>query len=443
MNYMTSSLVKRWPLLLLVFVVTSLDCPAVHAQNSADSATSDLQASNTAASGGQASEGSSENKSDDEKFKTALNLFQHDWWGRFGRAFEYDFLRIEQPTAFVTATGTTVSNPEHYLNEHTLKFQFSELFPSSSALADAVKNACSLLNSSSGKCPPDNRRFRWIASGGGAWRRAASGFTVNVDLSERPALQQGIVAANTSFTDHYQVTGGFDFDPTQLFLGGTNWSKAHDTMSSKTVDNPEQNELYDSCNKENKADIAAREKCIHDLSSPRLFSGKEGNLILGHRKPMLVIAAVVPTVSFKRVSQFDFVKNGGILVPASFLERAQNQFVFKWDLKKAISPSASRTALMPGPNAKQQPEQAQQQQQGEGKLCVIISGSVRSYIGVSPHFPATSCGDFAASTGSRYLLGCVTDSGISVEADRPSSALPDIDTESCWRSIPMVQERPR
>jgi hypothetical protein len=98
---------------------------------------------------------------------------------------------------------------------------------------------------------------------------------------------------------------------------------------------------------------------------------------------------------------------------------------------------------MPGPNAKQQPEQAQQQQQGEGKLCVIISGSVRSYIGVSPHFPATSCGDFAASTGSRYLLGCVTDSGISVEADRPSSALPDIDTESCWRSIPMGQERPR
>ena len=44
----------------------------------------------------------------------------------------------------VTGTGSVVGNPERYLNEHTLKFQFSELFPSSSSFAGQYKAACAL-----------------------------------------------------------------------------------------------------------------------------------------------------------------------------------------------------------------------------------------------------------------------------------------------------------
>lgn len=421
MTRKSSILPKHRLVLAFVFFGVASCCRTVCAQSASDVAANDVGPSN-AAVGKEGTARAPANKPEDD-FRQDINLFLHGAGGRFWRAFEYDFQRVEQPNAFVTATGTTVPNPEHYLNDHTVKFQFSELFPPSSTLADAVKAACG-LRSASGLCPEASDNFRWIASGGAVWKRALAGTTINVDLAERPALQQGVLVTNPSFTNHYQITGGIDFDPKDFFLSGTTWSKAYDTTTPKNNKVPS-----GVCAKAEDAS-----ECIKDLAGPRLFAGKgdSSTVVHGHHIAMAFLAAAVPTFSFKRMSQFDFIKNNGILVPASFLENAQNQFIFKWDLKRAISSSASRTALVPIQNPKQ-PAGQTQLQQGGGRLCVIVSGNMRSYISVSPSFPAQACAGFAASTGARYLLGCVTDVSISVEADRPSTAPADVDNESCWR----------
>ena len=65
---------------------------------------------------------------EDKPFSYYQNAFENSFMARFGRAFEYDLQRVEQPRAVVTGTNVVVRNPEPYLNEHTLKFQFSELF---------------------------------------------------------------------------------------------------------------------------------------------------------------------------------------------------------------------------------------------------------------------------------------------------------------------------
>ncbi len=457
MNRLAPSFERCLVLLPSVFLLILYCSSTVKAQNPTASGTTGPSPSNEATSKG------ANPLQKERDFQDALNVFQHNFRGRFGRAFEYDLQRIEQPTVLFPSSGPAVPNPERYLNEHTLKFQFSELFPSSSTLADAVKNACHLLTEpnstdevADAKIERDSdtcvgTHLPLIVSGGGVWKRIAAGFTVNIDLSERSSLQQGVVlTSNTSFLNHYQVTGGFDFDPTQLFLGGTNWSSAFGAKKSAGA------EVYDRCRPEPRKNhdeskdakdaqddiVARRAGCIDDLSSPRLLSKDQDNpeycTIGRHHKPMLLLAAVVPTVSFKRMSQFDFAKNGGILVPAQYLEAAQNQVTFKWDLKKAIPSAASRTALMPKEKGQ---SSNSRNSTGGGKLCVIISGNVRSYINVSPAFPAESCANFAASTGARYQLGCVTDRGISIQSDHPSSAVAD--NESCWNAGLMAEENPR
>jgi hypothetical protein len=34
-----------------------------------------------------------------------------------------------------------------------------------------------------------------------------------------------------------------------------------------------------------------------------------------------LLAIFIPSITFKELSQFDFVKNNGVLVPSSFLDR--------------------------------------------------------------------------------------------------------------------------
>ena len=58
------------------------------------------------------------------------------------------------------------------------------------------------------------------------WKRALSGLWVTAALSERPAVQQGIILPEPSFTGHYGITGQIDFSPANLFITGANWRKA-------------------------------------------------------------------------------------------------------------------------------------------------------------------------------------------------------------------------
>ena len=63
-------------------------------------------------------------------------------WGRLGRGFQYEYQLGEQFRSVLAGSGSTAQilpNPEHYLNQHSLKFQFSELFRSPAELTSMVK----------------------------------------------------------------------------------------------------------------------------------------------------------------------------------------------------------------------------------------------------------------------------------------------------------------
>lgn len=370
-----------------------------------------------------------------QDFEKAMNVFEHDWIARFGRAFEYDFQRVEQPSILITGSGTITPNPEHYLNEHTLKFQFLELFPSAASLATDFKSACDFLKDRSeeekkaggaSECGNEKRVMR-IATAGGWWARALSGITVATDLSERPVLQQGVVVTNSSFSNHYQVSGAFDYDPSQLFLGSSNWKNLPEKdrpCESEEAASTAGNAPRAAAGRQPSA--SRRADCIRWLAAPRLLAPK---LVAGHypssppNKGIEVLAAFVPTFSFKRVSQFDFIKSGGILVPTSYLETAQNQFTFRWDLKRAIPNSASRNDAVVA--SKKNPS---------SKLCVVVSGGAKSYINVSPEFKPEKCAAFARNGGAdEYALGCVTDDGISIGTVYPRDQSPMPEKDACWK----------
>src|ERR1700674_704756 len=140
-------------------------------------------------------EGRSEDNAHEEMKTADLELLQNSFLARFGRGFQYIFARGEQPASVVIGSGNTtqiVANPEHYLNQHSMTFDFKELFVSSSALASMV----TAINSSGkgfslprGVCGTKST-IECIASAGTWWKRALSGFSVTGALSERPAVQQ-------------------------------------------------------------------------------------------------------------------------------------------------------------------------------------------------------------------------------------------------------------
>lgn len=367
-------------------------------------------------------------------FEQDMQLFTGDLWARFGRSFEYDFQRVEQPRVFQTSSGTTVPNPEEYLNEHTLTFQFSELFPSSATRFSAFKSAYTFEAATPGATPASvaadfNRPFHLneIAAAGGWLKRTLSGVTVAMDLSERPALQQGVIVTNTSFSDHYQVTGSFAFDPSQLFISGTNWKiLAKDPKTGLGFSGyPCEFNPKDSRTNAAQADPVMNRPptrdCIDNLAAPRFRSNR--GTALKPSRGIRFLAAVVPTFAFKKVSQFDFLKAGGVLVPSSFLDSSQNQFVFHWDLKRAIASSTSRTdALSAFPDTA--PVQPQ-------RVCEVIYGSNRNFIPVSDKFTPEACRSFADRNGaSDYALDCLVENSPPPQMYDPKKTAAKV--PSCW-----------
>jgi hypothetical protein len=241
--------------------------------------------------------------------------------------------------------------------------------------------------------------------------------TLTLDLSERTALQQGIVVTNPSFANHYQVTGGVDFDPSQLFLNGTSWSKAAAAFS----------DTHAVCDdrKQDGNDSDRSRKCVADVSRARLTAGYAES----HRNATAFLAAVLPTISFKRVSQFDFVKNGGILIPAPFLENAQTQLTFKWDLKKAI-PSTSM--MLDATVATAKPSSGNPST--ASRLCIIVNKLGSTALPVKDDFQASACAEFAKSLPAKYRLACVRDKEITQGSDRDGTASVESlsDAEICW-----------
>lgn len=329
--------------------------------------------------------------------KETLKPLQPTLLGRFARGFQYKYEIGEQQRLLFVGSSIT-ENPEHYLNQHSLIFDFAELFTSPSELDALVKRIATDPANSKTKTQVmlnvcGEQVLKCLAGGGSMWKRAVSGLSITAALSERPALQQGIVQPEPPFFGHYGVTGQITFNPANLFITGANWKAAIDAA---------QNIYIAPC------EIAEMEAKV-GLRKLNLWNA--------------MFRTFVPTFQFKRTSEFDFVKNGGTLIPAPFLESALNSYTFTWDLRKAIEPTAARLARADAASqiaSYQDPLLREQPEKSGNKLCIIYSGSLRSFINVPNAFAAASCQKFAEDVGAdHYALACVYDDGIKIGVRHP------------------------
>ena len=121
-----------------------------------------------------------------------LQPLELSYGARVARAFQYQFGLVEQFGTVTGVNGSLLPTPEHYLIQHSLKFQFSELFLTSSDFAKILTAYTTEMMAT-----PDSKKFsiadlcpkssalECIADSGGWWKRALSGVAVTFSLSER------------------------------------------------------------------------------------------------------------------------------------------------------------------------------------------------------------------------------------------------------------------
>jgi hypothetical protein len=397
---------------------------------------------------------------DDEKTvricKEELKPLQPTGWGRFGRGFQYTYGRLEQPRSVLVGSGSTtqiIQAPEHYLNQHSLTFDFSEVFTSPADFASMVKTVYA------DKLEADPRVAKksveldlcgqqefivCLAAGPSAWKRALSGFKITASLSERQGVQQGVIVPEGSFSQHYPFGGEIDFDPAQMFITGTNWKAAIDAVAKNPI-GPSQ--LYSQCAMYEKGgdalgdrSIAAggrgasaqdRGRCVALFARSRIATSKPPS------RRDYIVAALIPKFGYKRISNFDFVKSSGILIPAPFPESALNSFTVTWDFKRAIAATKSRLDAADAFRASNQPSPGGNsgiestsynvpQSGDDPKLCIIYSGAAGSSINVPSTFSADSCYRFARKmSADRYALACVSSNDVLLGPAMDAAMPPD------------------
>jgi hypothetical protein len=377
---------------------------------------------------------------------------------RFARAFQYQLSLAEQFGTISGANGSFLPAPEHYLVQHSLTFQFSELFLTSSDFAKILKTyydgsiapgvppvpSNSRLVSLDSLCPKSSP-LQCIADSGGWWKRALAGVTATFSLSERQRVVGGIVVPEGPFPADYDKTGQVTFDPARLFINGSNWSGALSALAGMRVkvreplkhplfnkhekkaylNNSRRGDLYSECFTYSGTDSVTQVTGKAASKTDPLFGSTQKSQVpdcisaFGGSKGgrLGFLAAAIPKFTFKRASQFDFVKDAGILIPAPFGERGVNSYTFNWDLTRLIAPSSTRLAVMDAMTQPSKVAAAEAKDKSQGsKLCVTISHGQASYLAVSSSFTETACREFASNLDSagQYRIGCVLNNGVSL-----------------------------
>jgi hypothetical protein len=325
---------------------------------------------------------------------------------RIARAFQYQFGLQEQPGTVTVQNGSAVTfvpNPEHYLVRHSLNLQLSEFFLPPSDFGSALK---SFHDNEAGGKTLDLRslcgkRKQWalecVATSGAWWQRALSGVKGTFSLSERTRVVSGIVVPDKPFPQGYDKAGEIDFDPTQLFILGSNWKGAAASLAGIRVVSGNKDsacfpDLKSGSLDISQPDLELIEKCIREYGG-----SKRGGIGF--------LAAAVPTFKFVRQTQFDFLKNGGALLPAPFPEPALNSYSFTWDLRRMIAPTKERVAVT-------DTIKATHPSTSGTKLCVTLSNGQKSFMPISDSFPESSCERFAQGmSNGQFVFACVAQNG--------------------------------
>jgi Carboxypeptidase regulatory-like domain len=302
--------------------------------------------------------------------------------GRFARGLQYQYQLNEQPGSLLVGSGAVIlKNPEHYLQQHTLTFKFGELFPDRLYIfkrgSDYLKK---YPQAADAQLPEllcgDKPLITCLTKGGSWWQRALMGGSISVSLSERAAVQQGFIVTSPKFGKHYQVNGGFVFDPAKLFPTVVNWKSTFD-------------------------DIQKIDNALALLGASDAIEGRPW------KQPWT--AALLPKVEFKILSQFDFVKYNGILIAAPFPERALKTWSFTWDLTRVIPDTKSRIDADTLVEALRDLKSnlGRKKEPTPQKQCILHFPKDDRVVDVQPIFSAESCQKLAKLLEpEKYELSC-------------------------------------
>jgi hypothetical protein len=361
---------------------------------------------------------------------------------RFLRAWQYQFDLEEQPGFLLaTANGSAqiVQNPEKYLKQDTITFQFSELFPNPANLASIVGG----IYTSSAAPDKDKSQVRLdrrlcgspntldcLASGGSGFgnfmERFLSSTTVKFSLSERNPIQQGILLPGLPASLHYGPAGEVDFDPASLFITGTSWKDAAGALkgmsnSSTLALNGKEKRCFVKV-VDNPTPPSQGQIGYNPASCATYFAGARFAASLKHQNWTYLGALLIPKFQFKAVSQFDYIKNGGVLVSFPGLQRSLKNYSLIWDFRRSIPSTADRVKVLSAYQTYSPPPE----KLTGSKLCVTVDGGSRGYVPVPDTFNSDGCRTLAKNVGAKaYALACATSSTVKIGA----SSVVDLSTQ--------------
>lgn len=356
-----------------------------------------------------------------------LKLIETDLAHRLLRTWQYQYQLQEQPSVLVaTVNGatSTIPNPNKWLQQHSITITPVELFPRTTNLYQIVQAAYDdfgatahpAVGLSSDLCPHDPANTIQCLAGGGAywghsfWGRMFSGATLTFSVAQRDEVQQGVQAPNLTTSQAWAWNGQLDFDPASLFVTSTNWKNAVSVFGKgpdgvKRAIKSSENSLENKCFLQVPADKTLSE-CEAEFAKPRLDPSTKGGFWTG------LAAVAIPKFQLKALSQFDFIKQGGLLTESPLLQRSLKNISFSWDLRHLVPSTADRVTIAAlYEQAKWQKDDSKSEDNSvASKLCLLRSGTTTSYIPVAPDSPVGWCKRLAFDlVSSDYAVGCVKD----------------------------------
>lgn len=377
--------------------------------------------------------------------KANLTDFQPSIRERILRLWQYQFQYLEQPDFILAAVGTStqiIPNPNKWLDQHSIILQPSELFPGIANRPALVQAAYDYRfhNDKAVRLAKDlcgnNSAFNCLARKGEFWGRLFSGGKVTFSVARRDEVQQQVLLTTLPASQGWQWSYELDFDPSTLYITSSDWSKA--AVAITHMKNLDPDSTYSSgertCVGPNPTSRLA--DCERRFARPRFAPSSPQDW----RARMVEL--IVPTVQFKAVSQFDFIKQGGVLVAEPNLERTLKTITMTWDLRHIVPSATDRLAvasLFSGPSKSDNaPAQTSNDVPNGSKICVMVAGNSRSYLSVPQSSVMTFCRAVAVDIGAdHYALACGTERNVSIGTSSATSEHPEKrnipDTNCGWR----------
>ncbi len=267
---------------------------------------------------------------------------------------------IEQPKTITitdptTGVGTPSPNPDRQLLRVSSVTNYSELVPSPSDIlqqATVLRSAGSSAATAAWRTDSDGESLRNCLLRTGfvnMFLRDLSGIKGTFNWSQNPQVQQNVLVPSAISNQNRIFSGEIDFDPSKLFLTGSDWLAAYQAaqLYGRDAEKRFARQLGKECAHSNpKATVQVPEPGnIGSTSAKRsgLISPECAMRLARPHGGYAIAAALVPTVTYTVKSQFDFIANSGFLTAAPYRTNNLGDLTLSVDLTRLIPTAKSRS----------------------------------------------------------------------------------------------------